>query len=93
MPLFKKKKQEVDERTELEKNLEEKGRLAGIKTAKFLQKAKTVVNKADEKLDGAFDKAVEKSKEVAKKGKEAAIKGKEALDKKRAEKEEVEVVE
>ncbi len=59
MGLFKKKKiEQEDTRTELEKTFEEKGRSAGAKTGMFVQKSVDKINEVKEKLerDGKLDK-------------------------------------
>ena len=87
MGLFKKRKKEVDERTELEKSFEEKGQQIGKDTGKFVQKSIDKINELREKYDA--DEKVEKVRDFAEKAEQkvevivekAAKKGKDVVEK------------
>ena len=89
MGLFKKrrKKAEIDERTELEKSFEEKGQQLGKETGEFVQKSINKINElkdkydADEKIEKVrdfADKAEQKVEEIVEK---ATQKGKDVVEK------------
>lgn len=88
MKLFKRKKEvEVDPRTDIEKNFEEKGQVIGRKTGKLVQKSVDKIHEVKERLEekGTMDKLRNFSDKVddkvdkvvdtvAKKGKQIATK-------------------
>lgn len=83
MKLFGKKKQEeqYEEKTNLERNFEERGRKVGEKTGKIAQKGvdkyKKVVSNLEE--SGKLDKVREVSAKVAEKTDEAFVKAEEVI--------------
>ncbi len=88
MDLFKKRKKEVvDERTELEKTFEEKGQQIGKDTGGIVQKGIDKFNKIKEKYDA--DEKIDKVKDIADKAEhkvddfigKASKKGKEVIEK------------
>ena len=88
MSLFRKRKKEViDERTELEKSFEEKGQKIGKETGVFVQKSIDKINVLKEKYD--TDDKIDKVKDFADKAEQkveefvdkATKKGKEVIEK------------
>lgn len=81
MGLFRKKKEVeiievIDERTDIERNFEEKGQEVGKKTGVFVQKSVNKMNDVKEKIH--VDETIEKAKVFASK---AATKTKEKINK------------
>ena len=88
MSIFKKRKKEViDERTDLEKSFEETGQKVGKETGEFVQKSIDKINELKEKYDA--DDKIDKIKDFAEKAEQrveelvekATKKGKDVVEK------------